>query len=93
MAEVEWRRDGALMTITLNRPEVLNALNGAVHAALLDALVLAADPAVRAVVLTGAGRGFCVGQDLAEFAQMDTGDALRERYHPNCSRSAGSRSR
>ncbi len=83
MAEVEWRRDGALTTITLNRPDVLNALNGAAHAALRDALGQAADPAVRAVVLTGAGRGFCVGQDLAEFAQMDTGDALRERYHPN----------
>ena len=83
MAEVEWRRDGAVATITLNRPDVLNALNAATHAALRDALADAADPAVRAVVITGAGRGFCVGQDLAEFALMDTGDALRERYHPN----------
>jgi 2-(1,2-epoxy-1,2-dihydrophenyl)acetyl-CoA isomerase len=83
MPEVEWRRDGAVATITLNRPDVLNALNGAAHAALHAALEQAAGPAVRAVVLTGAGRGFCVGQDLAEFSQMDTGDALREHYHPN----------
>ena len=83
MAEVEKRREGAVLTITLNRPDVLNALDTATHAALADALADAADPAVRAVVLTGAGRGFCVGQDLAEFGGMEVGDALRERYHPN----------
>ncbi|HSP73333.1 MAG TPA: DUF4389 domain-containing protein [Gaiellaceae bacterium] len=83
MAEVETRLDDAVLTITLNRPDVLNALNGAMHAQLHAALAGAADPAVRAVVLTGAGRGFCVGQDLGEFATMDVGDALRERYHPN----------
>jgi 2-(1,2-epoxy-1,2-dihydrophenyl)acetyl-CoA isomerase len=84
MAEVEVGREGAVMTITLNRPDVLNALNGAMHAALREALAAAADPEVRAVVLTGAGRGFCVGQDLAEFGEMpDVGDGLRERYHPN----------
>ena len=83
MAEVETRLDDAVLTITLNRPDVLNALNGAMHAQLHDALTGAADPAVRAVVLTGAGRGFCVGQDLGEFSTMDVGDALRERYHPN----------
>ncbi|MGZ4354204.1 MAG: DUF4389 domain-containing protein [Gaiellaceae bacterium] len=83
MAEVETRLDDAVLTITLNRPDVLNALNGAMHAQLHAALQSAADPAVRAVVLTGAGRGFCVGQDLGEFSTMDVGDALRERYHPN----------
>jgi 2-(1,2-epoxy-1,2-dihydrophenyl)acetyl-CoA isomerase len=83
MAEVETTRAGAVLTIVLNRPDVLNAFNAAMHAALADALAEAADPEVRAVVLTGAGRGFCVGQDLAEFSTMDTGDALRERYHPN----------
>jgi 2-(1,2-epoxy-1,2-dihydrophenyl)acetyl-CoA isomerase len=84
MSEVEIGRDGAVMTITLNRPDVLNALNEAAHAGLRAALGQAADPEVRAVVLTGAGRGFCVGQDLAEFARMpDVGASLRERYHPN----------
>lgn len=84
MAEVEVGRDGAVMTITLNRPDVLNALNAAAHAGLRDALEQAAAPDVRAVVLTGAGRGFCVGQDLAEFRDMpDVGASLRERYHPS----------
>jgi 2-(1,2-epoxy-1,2-dihydrophenyl)acetyl-CoA isomerase len=84
VAEVEVGRDGAVMTITLNRPDVLNALNAAMHAALREALEQAADRDVRAVVLTGAGRGFCVGQDLAEFGEMpDVGAGLRERYHPN----------
>jgi 2-(1,2-epoxy-1,2-dihydrophenyl)acetyl-CoA isomerase len=54
-------------TLTLNRPHRLNAFDGALHAALLAALDDAArDPACRAVLLTGAGRGFCAGQDLAE---------------------------
>ncbi|HYY04421.1 MAG TPA: enoyl-CoA hydratase-related protein [Gaiellaceae bacterium] len=85
MAEVETRRDGAVMTITLNRPDVLNALNAAVHAGLAGALKEARDPDVRAVVLTGAGRGFCVGQDLTEFREApgDIGERLRATYHPN----------
>jgi 2-(1,2-epoxy-1,2-dihydrophenyl)acetyl-CoA isomerase len=84
MAEVEVGRDGAVMTITLNRPDVLNALDAAMHAGLREALGAAAAPDVRAVVLTGAGRGFCVGQDLAEFRDMpDVGAGLQERYHPN----------
>src|SRR5215208_5916676 len=82
--EVLTSRDGAVLTITLNRPDVLNALNGATHAGLGAALKDAHDDSVRAVVLTGAGRGFCVGQDLAEFGAMpDVADSLRRRYHPN----------
>jgi len=84
MAEVEVARDGAVQTITLNRPDVLNAFNRALHAALRDALKEARDPEVRAVVLTGAGRGFSAGQDLKEFGQTpDVSDALRNSYHPN----------
>jgi 2-(1,2-epoxy-1,2-dihydrophenyl)acetyl-CoA isomerase len=53
--------------LTLNRPRKLNAFDAALHAALLTALEDAArDPATRAVLLTGAGRGFCAGQDLTE---------------------------
>jgi 2-(1,2-epoxy-1,2-dihydrophenyl)acetyl-CoA isomerase len=85
MAEVETSRDGAVLTITLNRPDVLNAFNAAVHKALAEALKEARDSEVRAVVLTGAGRGFCVGQDLTEFREApgDIGDRLRSTYHPN----------
>jgi 2-(1,2-epoxy-1,2-dihydrophenyl)acetyl-CoA isomerase len=85
MSEVLTERDGAVLTITLNRPEVFNAFNAALHAALAGALEEAADTAVRAVVITGAGRGFCSGQDLKEFSEMP--DSIRERlertYHPN----------
>ncbi|MBX5475405.1 MAG: enoyl-CoA hydratase/isomerase family protein [Thermoleophilia bacterium] len=84
MAEVEVTRDGAVQTITLNRPDVLNAFNRALHAGLRDALTQARDPEVRAVVITGAGRGFCAGQDLKEFGEMpNIGAGLRETYHPN----------
>jgi 2-(1,2-epoxy-1,2-dihydrophenyl)acetyl-CoA isomerase len=85
MAEVETSREGAVLTITLNRPDVLNAFNGAMHRALAGALREARDQDVRAVVLTGAGRGFCVGQDLTEFQQApgDIASRLRESYHPN----------
>jgi 2-(1,2-epoxy-1,2-dihydrophenyl)acetyl-CoA isomerase len=84
MAEVETARDGSVLTITLNRPDVLNALDATMHARLADALAEARDESIRAVVITGAGRGFCVGQDLGEFSETpDIGDALRERYHPN----------
>ena len=84
MAEVEVTRDGAVQTITLNRPDVLNAFNRAVHDGLRDALKQARDPEVRAVVLTGAGRGFSAGQDLTEFSSTgDLGGTLRATYHPN----------
>jgi 2-(1,2-epoxy-1,2-dihydrophenyl)acetyl-CoA isomerase len=85
MSEVLTARDGAVLTITLNRPEVFNAFNAALHAALAAALDEAADPAVRAVVVTGAGRGFCAGQDLKEFSEMPESirDRLEQTYHPN----------
>src|SRR5881275_168790 len=85
MAEVETTRDGAVLTITLNRPDVLNAFNTDMHRALAAGLKEARDASVRAVVVTGAGRGFCVGQDLTEFREApgDIGARLRENYHPN----------
>jgi 2-(1,2-epoxy-1,2-dihydrophenyl)acetyl-CoA isomerase len=83
--EVLTMRSGSVLTITLNRPEVFNAFNRALHAALREALAEAADPDVRAVVVTGAGRGFCSGQDLKEFSELPGGirDALEGTYHPN----------
>jgi len=77
-------REGAVQTITLNRPDKLNAFTPSVHAALHAALEEARDPTVRAVVITGAGRGFSAGQDLNAFG--DSGDVaamLRATYHVN----------
>lgn len=75
-----------IATITLNRPEVLNALNDALIGALREALErAAAEEAVRAVLVTGAGRGFSSGADLASVPpspSLDLGELLRKRYHP-----------
>jgi 2-(1,2-epoxy-1,2-dihydrophenyl)acetyl-CoA isomerase len=72
--------------ITLNRPDRLNALNTEMHGALMAALGAAeADPECRAILLTGAGRGFCAGQDLADVAVEDAGPPdlrpVLERYN------------
>jgi 2-(1,2-epoxy-1,2-dihydrophenyl)acetyl-CoA isomerase len=85
VAEVETQRDGGVMTITLNRPDVLNAFDRAMQDAFRAALKEARDPEVRAVVLTGAGRGFCVGQDLKEFQDGagDLAERLRSTYNRN----------
>ncbi|MGH3325228.1 MAG: enoyl-CoA hydratase-related protein, partial [Streptomyces sp.] len=78
-----------LATVTLNRPDAMNALNDELKSALRDALrAAAADEAVRAVLLTGSGRAFCVGQDLKEHIgslQEQGGSALHtveEHYNP-----------
>ncbi|MFT3665290.1 enoyl-CoA hydratase-related protein [Piscinibacter sp.] len=87
------RRDGAVLTLTLNRPQALNSFNGALHEALIGALKQAAgDAEVRCVVITGAGRGFCAGQDLSDpavapdptpgAAPKDIGDLIEARYKP-----------
>ncbi len=85
MTEVLTAREGAVLTITLNRPDVFNAFNAALHAGLRAALEAAGDPEVRAVVITGAGRGFCAGQDLKEFQELSGSirDRLEQTYHPN----------
>jgi 2-(1,2-epoxy-1,2-dihydrophenyl)acetyl-CoA isomerase len=81
--------DGAVLTITLDRPEQLNAFTREQHRALGAALEQAKAEEARAVILTGAGRGFSVGQDLAE-VRAESGEEgggndtrLREGYHPN----------
>jgi 2-(1,2-epoxy-1,2-dihydrophenyl)acetyl-CoA isomerase len=82
--EVLTERDGAVLTITLNRPEVFNALARTLLIELREALDAATDPAIRCVVLTGAGKGFCAGQDLREFGETSgsVAEALEETYHP-----------
>jgi 2-(1,2-epoxy-1,2-dihydrophenyl)acetyl-CoA isomerase len=75
-----------VMTLTLNRPEVLNAITPALLDEVTDALREAASGrAVRAVIITGAGRGFCSGQDLRATAGeggLDVGAILRDHYTP-----------
>jgi 2-(1,2-epoxy-1,2-dihydrophenyl)acetyl-CoA isomerase len=85
VAEVETAREGAVLTITLNRPDVLNALKASTLKELGAALKAARADDVRAVVIKGAGRGFCVGQDLTEFKESagDIGSRLRGNYHPD----------
>ena len=77
---------GTVRTITLNRPAALNSLTAAMHGELLAALQQAAeDAAIRAVVITGAGRGFCAGQDLGDPAMtgdVDVGAVIDRYYRP-----------
>jgi 2-(1,2-epoxy-1,2-dihydrophenyl)acetyl-CoA isomerase len=85
VAEVETSREGAVLTITLNRPDSYNAFTTSMHAALRGALEDAGSDDVRAVVITGAGNGFCAGQDISEFQGLDrdVGEHLEATYHPN----------
>ncbi len=73
---------GAVALITLNRPQALNSFTRQMHRDLWAALDRAeADPAIRAIVFTGAGRGFCAGADLAEF-DFKPGEDLVQRADP-----------
>ena len=81
--------DGGLLTVTLNRPGKLNAFTEPMHLALRAAVQRAHDePAIRAVLLTGAGRGFCAGQDLGDRdprrmdGPPDLGHTLETFYNP-----------
>ena len=76
-----------VMTITLNRPDKLNAFVGDMHGLLREAMSQAeSDASIRAVLLTGAGRGFCAGQDLSERdmndPNLDLGGGLDKNYNP-----------
>jgi 2-(1,2-epoxy-1,2-dihydrophenyl)acetyl-CoA isomerase len=88
MTDILWNTADGVATVTLNRPEVLNSFNRSMARELCDALSRAwSDDTVRAVVLTGSGRGFCAGQDLAEAAPRDRpmpdlGDIVRDSYNP-----------
>jgi 2-(1,2-epoxy-1,2-dihydrophenyl)acetyl-CoA isomerase len=82
------RTDG-VATLTMNRPESMNSLSSELKDALVEALAdVGADDSVRAVVLTGSGRGFCVGQDLSEHIQLlQAGDpaplsTVTKHYNP-----------
>ena len=79
---VLYESQGAVAVITLNRPQALNSFTRAMHRELWSALDrIEADKSVRALVITGAGRGFCAGADLAEF-DFEPGPDLVRRADP-----------
>jgi len=86
--DVRYEVDGAVATITLNRPDARNALTTDMKNRLLSALRRSrSDGAIRAVILTGAGQAFCAGQDLREHAELLKAggsplDTVREHYNP-----------
>src|SRR5688500_4842883 len=88
MSSVLTSLEAGILTITLNRPDKLNAFNPEMHQVLRKALERALDDSdVRAVLLTGAGRGFCAGQDLSERnvaadAPIDLSVSLGSYYNP-----------
>jgi 2-(1,2-epoxy-1,2-dihydrophenyl)acetyl-CoA isomerase len=88
MSSILISQDAGVLTVTLNRPDKLNAFNPEMHQLLRKALERALDEAdVRAVLLTGAGRGFCAGQDLSERnvssdAPLDLSVSLGSHYNP-----------
>jgi 2-(1,2-epoxy-1,2-dihydrophenyl)acetyl-CoA isomerase len=89
MASILVSRDTGVLSVTLNRPDKLNAFNPEMHKLLRDALEQAVDDAgVRCVLVTGAGRGFCAGQDLSErdlspdAAPIDLSVSLGSNYNP-----------
>ena len=88
-AHIELSIAGGVARLTLNRPDRLNSFNDAMHAEVRDALaLLRIDESVRVLVLTGAGRGFCAGQDLSDRAvapgdpSVDLGASIERNYRP-----------
>ncbi len=80
--------DGGIARLTLNRPDKLNSFNAAMHGEVRHALAQLGTAQARVLVLTGAGRGFCAGQDLGERAvapggePLDLGDSIERHYKP-----------
>jgi enoyl-CoA hydratase/carnithine racemase len=80
---ITYEVDEQILTITLNRPDKLNAFNGTMQQELIDAFDQAdKDDDVRAIIVTGAGRGFCAGADLSSGADTFDRDADRSSGSP-----------
>ncbi|MEZ5500219.1 MAG: 2-(1,2-epoxy-1,2-dihydrophenyl)acetyl-CoA isomerase PaaG [Steroidobacteraceae bacterium] len=79
---------GAIARLTFNRPERLNSFTTAMHAEIRSALHSLQESAARVLVITGAGRGFCAGQDLGDRAvapggpRVDLGESIERNYNP-----------
>lgn len=89
LENIEFNIDKGVARLVLNRPDVLNSFTAAMHSEVREALTVASeDVAVRAVLLTGAGRGFCAGQDLndrsvsEDGAPPNLGDSVEKYYNP-----------
>src|SRR5256885_15840212 len=89
MSSILVSQDAGVLSITLNRPDKLNAFNAEMHKLLRQALEQARDDAgIRALLISGAGRGFCAGQDLSErkvgdrSAPIDLSVSLGSNYNP-----------
>lgn len=84
-ATINWTVSGGVARLTLNRPDRLNAFSDQMHAELRDAVARAVPDGGRVLVLTGAGRAFCAGQDLRERGggrNVDLGESIRKNYAP-----------
>ena len=89
METIQFDTESNLATIRLNRPECLNSFNLQMHQELISVLKnIQQDDAIRCLLITGAGRGFCAGQDLkarqvnADGASVDLGESLEKYYNP-----------
>ncbi|MBI2957789.1 MAG: enoyl-CoA hydratase/isomerase family protein [Chloroflexi bacterium] len=81
---VLYEKTGHIARITLNRPEKLNALTTEMNQRFMELLTqYQNDPDLRAMIITGAGRGFCPGEDAAEMAEMDRAAALKPEVMPH----------
>ncbi len=79
--EISYALDGQIAVITLNRPERMNALTKVLEAELRSAMAQAdADPEVRAVILTGAGKAFCAGMDMDELEILPPDDIRQQEW-------------
>jgi 2-(1,2-epoxy-1,2-dihydrophenyl)acetyl-CoA isomerase len=85
---IQFTIDAAIARLTLNRPDKLNSFNTAMHAEVRTALSQVLEQRARVLVITGAGRGFCAGQDLADRAvapggeRVDLGESIERNYKP-----------
>ncbi|MGB5132557.1 MAG: enoyl-CoA hydratase-related protein, partial [Steroidobacteraceae bacterium] len=85
---IQYSQAGGIARLTLNRPERLNCFNSVMHEEVRSALAQAVADGARVLVLSGAGRGFCAGQDLGDRAVSpgdkgaDLGDSIERNYKP-----------